>query len=190
MENKVQFIDITQEKYDSLLEKNPRALYFTRDTKRLYKGDKEYTPLLTPVYEGSAENATWRISGEISADVFGIEWVEYDEIGHANKFTITAQSPITVSEETITLDEDATSFTFSASDGTNTYEMSATRTDSPKAYKLGTQEGMLLATAEQGAEADQLVVDIKNKVDSIEIGTTTVTPINGLVKLPVSSSTT
>lgn len=157
MENKVQFIDITQEKYDSLLEKNLRALYFTRDTKRLYKGDKEYTPLLTPIYEGSAKNATWRISGEISADVFGIEWVEYDEIGHTNQFTITAQSPITVSEETITLGEDATSFTFSASDGTTTYEMSATRTDSPKAYKLGTQEGMLLATAEQGAKADTAV---------------------------------
>ena len=59
MATNVRFYFGTQERYDSLIEKNPVALYFIEDTKRLYKGD---------VLIATGENATSMSAGLMSSE--------------------------------------------------------------------------------------------------------------------------
>jgi hypothetical protein len=67
MEYKVKFIEITQSTYDALVSKEQGSLYFTRDTKRIYKGDSLYA---TSSFDTvSAQTATFGnliVTGDVS----------------------------------------------------------------------------------------------------------------------------
>lgn len=62
MGNQVKFVETTQTAYDTLETREPGALYFTTDTKRLYRGDELYASELTPVYEGGTKFSDWTVT--------------------------------------------------------------------------------------------------------------------------------
>ena len=60
----VKFCETTQEKYDALT-KDAGTLYFTSDTKRLYKGSELYSSALTPVYGAGSKLLGYALVGQI-----------------------------------------------------------------------------------------------------------------------------
>ena len=58
MAQQVQFVYLTQQEYDTLSVKTPGQLYFTSDTKRVYRGSDVYTQQLINMYGN-----TWEVSG-------------------------------------------------------------------------------------------------------------------------------
>ena len=59
----VRFCETTQERYDQLT-KEPGTLYFTSDTKRLYKGNQLFASELTEVYDNNSKFLGYAIAGQ------------------------------------------------------------------------------------------------------------------------------
>lgn len=59
----VRFCETTQERYDELT-KEPGTLYFTSDTKRLYKGNQLFASELTEVYDNNSKFLGYAIAGQ------------------------------------------------------------------------------------------------------------------------------
>lgn len=79
MGNQVKFVETTQIVYNTLEAREPGALYFTTDTKRLYRGDELYASELTPVYDGNEKKfSDWTITREgvdVTSDVEQPKWI-------------------------------------------------------------------------------------------------------------------
>lgn len=59
----VRFCETTQGRYDELT-KEPGTLYFTSDTKRLYKGNQLFASELTEVYDNNSKFLGYAIAGQ------------------------------------------------------------------------------------------------------------------------------
>lgn len=62
MGNQVKFVETTQNTYNTLVSRESGTLYFTTDTKRIYKGNNLFASELTPVYEGGTKFSDWTIT--------------------------------------------------------------------------------------------------------------------------------
>lgn len=79
MGNQVKFVETTQNNYDTIEYKDVGTLYFLKDTRRLYKGDKLFASELTSVYDGNGKKfSNWTITREgvdVTSDVEQPAWI-------------------------------------------------------------------------------------------------------------------
>jgi hypothetical protein len=79
MGNQVKFVETTQNTYNTLETRENSTLYFTTDTKRLYRGNELFSSELTPVYDGNGKKfSDWTITREgvdVTDDVEQPAWI-------------------------------------------------------------------------------------------------------------------
>lgn len=127
--------------------KDAGTLYFTTDTKRVYKGDEPYTPLLTERGPNKDGFSAWTVQVPTGLEPATMEWDSTRSVWvfKCNGLDYDAEEGNT--EDSVSVSASVGAFT-------------ATRTVLP-GYQLGTQSDKPLATAEQGAKADTAIQGIK-----------------------------
>ena len=111
----VKFCETTQETYDNLTNIQPGTLYFTTDTKRLYRGSELYASKLTPVYENGEKFTDWAITRDgtdVTSSVSAPVWVPEENAWEVGLVTGDEVSDPYVSADG---DDDATMFAWEAS---------------------------------------------------------------------------
>ena len=156
MGNQVKFVETTQTNYDSAT-KDSGGLYFTSDTRRLYKGSDLVSSDLTPIYDGNGQRfSSWTITRD-SIDITNSvaqpafsngEWEVANVSGDGTA------SPISGAETD-------TSLVWTYNDGSDIHQYVATRTINNLKFVLAGQSDKALAS-------DEEVVLLRTKVSTLE----------------------
>lgn len=156
MGTQVKFVETTQTNYDSAT-KDSGSLYFTSDTKRLYKGSDLVSSDLTPIYDGNGQRfSSWTITRDgiditssVSQPAFSNgEWAVENVSGDGTASPISGV-------------ETDTSLVWTYNDGTDIHQYVAVRSQNNLKFALAGQSDKALAS-------DEEVVLLRAKVSSLE----------------------
>lgn len=163
MGTQVKFVETTQTNYDSAT-KDSGSLYFTSDTKRLYKGSNLVSSDLTPIYDGNGQRfSSWTITRD-SIDITSSvaqpafsngEWAVENVSGDGTA------SPISGAETD-------TSLVWTYDDGIDIHQYVAVRSQNNLKFVLAGQSDKALASDEEVVLLRAKVRTLEQKVAALE----------------------